>query len=346
MYSPTSSVLIKLYNGIISFNHKLLSTLQSPSRLDDQCQESHKYGHWDLLVRSCWSALQRLWVLLKINLFLVEGHISSRLLLSSLHSLLDTLRYLIACLDLAKWSLLEKPWNKENSFILYPVTHHPAKEDYSDKENLERKRNWKPAANKFLHALSHHLPRRERSDKSQKWYLSNSNGFEYLLNWAFFQAKIIYFVSFCRWLLARLVHLVLRCLLDPKSGVSLSRFKPIMIRGGSDPKHTRGYGANTAMKFEFFFIFRSLSCSMRLCAVQEQSQPEILLHWARAHECTEAWAQRAVARPSWQVSKRREVDQRSLALLLMLMRRVRGSISPETSWSTWVHWGAIQENCY
>ena len=102
MYSPTSSVLIKLYNGIISFHHKLLSSLQSTSRLDDQCQGSHKYGRWDLQARSCWSALQRLWVLLKINLFLVEGHISSRLLLSSLHSLLDTLRYLIACLDLAK----------------------------------------------------------------------------------------------------------------------------------------------------------------------------------------------------------------------------------------------------
>ena len=152
---------LKLYNGIISFNHKLLSFFQRTSRLDDQCQRAHKYGHWDLLVRSCWSALQRLWVLLKINLFLVEGHISSRLLLSSLHSLLDTLRYQITCLDLAKWSLLENPWNKENSFIPYPVTHHQAKEDYYDKENhfvSERKRNQKPAANKFLHALSHHLP--------------------------------------------------------------------------------------------------------------------------------------------------------------------------------------------
>ena len=61
MYSPTSSVLIKLHNGINSFNHKLLSSLQSPSRLDDRChQGSHKYGHWDLQARSCWSALQRL----------------------------------------------------------------------------------------------------------------------------------------------------------------------------------------------------------------------------------------------------------------------------------------------
>ena len=69
--------------------------------------------------------------------------------------------------------------------MLFPVTHHPAKEDYYDKENhfvSERKRNQKPAANKFLHALSHHLPQREQSDKSQKWYLSNANGFEYLLN--------------------------------------------------------------------------------------------------------------------------------------------------------------------
>ena len=124
--------------------------------------------------------------------------------------------------------------------------------------------------------------------------------------------------------------MVLRCLLDPKSGVSLSRFKPIMIRGGSDPKHSCGYRANSAMKFGIFLFFEVCLVPMRLCAVQEHRTRDPALLGLKHMSALKHDPGGLLLGPAGRCQSA-EVDQRSLALLLMSMRRVRGSISLETS---------------
>ena len=147
--------------------------------------------------------------------------------------------------------------------------------------------------------------------------------------------------GFCRWLLVRLVHLVLICLLDPKLGISPDSSQWSEV--AQIPSMVVDMAPIAPWSLTFFYLLKFVMFHEVVCSSRTQNQRSCypgLEHMSALRREPRGLLLGPAGR-----CQSAEVGQKTLSLLMMWMCRVRGSLSLECSWCPGVHWGVFSGSC-